>query len=558
MKKEFFEGAISVWDLPGWVQCVINDSFKDKIFDQIKNEKRIDLAKKLNENVRSRVFVNLKRLEAGKRVPLSFIIKITCYTKMSQELEKNIILLYSRGRNTKYIKYPNLPFNFKTPEGAKIISAILHDGYLGDNSISYTKIKATNEEEKRRILRDFKECAESIFGKIEPPKEGWNSQFSKGTVTIPAITSVIVSIFLNRKKKIKGEEYYPKFIHSKELARHYLRKAFDDDGSVYFKGDRKAIVMKLVTKDPKKIKTKKPSELLLKNAELLKSLGISSEINYKGVRKGHVWQLTIQGQKNLKEFYRLVGFDLKYKSDKLEAAILSYKQTQYKSSDTEREFLKNAYIIQLTKGYFTIQSLSKRAQRSDGRTGVVIKELVDKKYFKMIQKKGMIGHGGKSQLKGFLPAKFKVTERGRKRIIVVFIGGVFDLLHPGHLVTINTSKRLGDILVVVISRDERVKIMKGRYPINKEEIRQKMISSFRNVDLSILGSKNSIMNSVKRIRPDIIALGYDQEIDEKWLQKRAKESGLDIQIVRIKEELKGFKSTDIRNKIASGMKKQEN
>ena len=68
----------------------------------------------------------------------------------------------------------------------------------------------------------------------------------------------------------------------------------------------------------------------------------------------------------------------------------------------------------------------------------------------------------------FLPAKeqrmlvekkgrFFLGEKERKRIKVVLTGGVFDVLHIGHIFTLNEARKHGDVLVVAIAREEYIR-----------------------------------------------------------------------------------------------------
>ena len=50
--------------------------------------------------------------------------------------------------------------------------------------------------------------------------------------------------------------------------------------------------------------------------------------------------------------------------------------------------------------------------------------------------------------------KKTLTELGRTSLRVVLAGGVFDIIHPGHIYTLNSAKALGDTLVVVIATDK--------------------------------------------------------------------------------------------------------
>ena len=51
----------------------------------------------------------------------------------------------------------------------------------------------------------------------------------------------------------------------------------------------------------------------------------------------------------------------------------------------------------------------------------------------------------------------KLTDKGRKSISVVFIGGGFELIHYGHVYTISKAKSLGDVLVVSVARDSTIR-----------------------------------------------------------------------------------------------------
>ncbi|MEM2908783.1 MAG: adenylyltransferase/cytidyltransferase family protein [Candidatus Bilamarchaeaceae archaeon] len=92
---------------------------------------------------------------------------------------------------------------------------------------------------------------------------------------------------------------------------------------------------------------------------------------------------------------------------------------------------------------------------------------------------------------------------------VVLTGGVFDILHAGHLYTLRQAKKYGDYLVVVVAGDRHIK-KKGRKPIHSQRYRAMMVSELKPVDKVILGGKNP-EKIVKKIKPDVIVYGYDQK-----------------------------------------------
>jgi len=103
-----------------------------------------------------------------------------------------------------------------------------------------------------------------------------------------------------------------------------------------------------------------------------------------------------------------------------------------------------------------------------------------------------------------------LTEIGRNSLHVVLAGGVFDIIHPGHIYTLNAAKALGDVLVVVVATDNTSEKMKKRRPLHTQEQRQELVNSLSMVDLCLVGQEDDIFKTVDRVRPQIIALGYDQ------------------------------------------------
>ncbi|MDY6769090.1 MAG: adenylyltransferase/cytidyltransferase family protein [Candidatus Nanohaloarchaea archaeon] len=133
----------------------------------------------------------------------------------------------------------------------------------------------------------------------------------------------------------------------------------------------------------------------------------------------------------------------------------------------------------------------------------------------------------------------------------VMAQGVFDLLHPGHLHYLRESAALGDELHVVIARDSR---LEGRKEVvMPEDARRDVVAALAVVDEAVLGSEDSIFDSVERIQPDVITLGYDQGHDEAELEEKLSAEGFDgVEVVRIGEYEGGIaSSTELRNRSAS-------
>ena len=129
-----------------------------------------------------------------------------------------------------------------------------------------------------------------------------------------------------------------------------------------------------------------------------------------------------------------------------------------------------------------------------------------------------------------------VKNRGQKRKIVL-ASGVFDLLHLGHVRFLEEAKRAGGRdaeLVVIIARDNVVEARKGEKTIMPENQRCALVASLKVVDCAILGfQKFNIGRVIDKVKPDVIAVGYDQEGIERTVRKYVEEKKTNIQIVRI-------------------------
>jgi len=142
---------------------------------------------------------------------------------------------------------------------------------------------------------------------------------------------------------------------------------------------------------------------------------------------------------------------------------------------------------------------------------------------------------------------------GKRRIVLA--SGNFDLLHLGHVRYLEEAKRAGGEnaeLIVIVARDSTVEKMKGKKPVMSEDQRRSLVEALKVVDEAILGYEELDINKVlEKIRPDIIAVGHDQEGMEKAVRKAVAEKELKIQIVKIgkfgKEELNS--SSKIKRKV---------
>lgn len=130
----------------------------------------------------------------------------------------------------------------------------------------------------------------------------------------------------------------------------------------------------------------------------------------------------------------------------------------------------------------------------------------------------------------------------------VMVFGTFDIFHAGHEVFLKQAKKLGDYLIVVVSRDNTVKKVKGGYPENKEKKRLNNVKKCQYADKAVLGYEDDKYKIIRKFRPDIIALGYDQFVFTYKLNKIIIDESMDTKIIRLKSyKPEIYKSTIIKN-----------
>jgi FAD synthetase len=118
------------------------------------------------------------------------------------------------------------------------------------------------------------------------------------------------------------------------------------------------------------------------------------------------------------------------------------------------------------------------------------------------------------------------------RRVIAF--GTFDLLHEGHRFFLREASKLGQELIVVIARDSTVEKVKGKRPDHSEQERRSAVEKLSFVNKAVLGRESAgRFEVVKKIGPDVIAMGYDQLPSDKEVLKGLENVGVQAGIVRI-------------------------
>ena len=113
----------------------------------------------------------------------------------------------------------------------------------------------------------------------------------------------------------------------------------------------------------------------------------------------------------------------------------------------------------------------------------------------------------------------------RSKMKKVLAGGCFNRIHRGHVYFMSKAKSFGDYLVIVLANDKN---NKKPYAVPATE-RKRNLEKLNIADKIIIGDPTNFLKVVNEERPDIIALGYDQKLPSKEIEK------LGIEIKRIEK-----------------------
>ncbi|HVA65769.1 MAG TPA: adenylyltransferase/cytidyltransferase family protein [Elusimicrobiota bacterium] len=110
---------------------------------------------------------------------------------------------------------------------------------------------------------------------------------------------------------------------------------------------------------------------------------------------------------------------------------------------------------------------------------------------------------------------------------VVFTAGCFNRLHPAHVLMLEAARSLGKRLVVVLAHDAH-----NRKPnAVPAKIRLARLKSLGIADAVIVGRPDSFVRSLRRIKPDVLALGHDQRLPDKETEKAIKRMKIKIVVL---------------------------
>lgn len=141
--------------------------------------------------------------------------------------------------------------------------------------------------------------------------------------------------------------------------------------------------------------------------------------------------------------------------------------------------------------------------------------------------------------------RFGAGKRNGKR--VVFTNGCFDLLHPGHIRSLETARGLGDVLIVGVNSDESVRRLKGEgRPVIPEQERAEILASLECVDAVVIFDESTPQRVVAALLPDVLVKGGDWPGNQIVGREEVEAAGGKVVLVEV---VPGYSTTEILKKI---------
>jgi rfaE bifunctional protein nucleotidyltransferase chain/domain len=134
---------------------------------------------------------------------------------------------------------------------------------------------------------------------------------------------------------------------------------------------------------------------------------------------------------------------------------------------------------------------------------------------------------------------------------VVFTNGCFDLLHPGHIRSLEHARSLGDALIVGLNSDASVKQLKGEgRPVIPQRERAEILAALECVDAVVIFDDLTPQRVIASLLPDVLVKGGDWPGDKIVGRDEVEASGGRVVSVPV---VPGYSTTEILKKIRDGV-----
>jgi len=144
--------------------------------------------------------------------------------------------------------------------------------------------------------------------------------------------------------------------------------------------------------------------------------------------------------------------------------------------------------------------------------------------------------------------RFGPGKRNGRRI--VFTNGCFDLLHPGHIGSLEQARALGDALIVGLNSDASVRLLKGAgRPVLPERERAEILAALECVDAVVIFDDLTPREVIARLLPDVLVKGGDWPGDQIVGREEVEAAGGRVVSIPV---VPGYSTTAILQKIREG------
>jgi rfaE bifunctional protein nucleotidyltransferase chain/domain len=144
--------------------------------------------------------------------------------------------------------------------------------------------------------------------------------------------------------------------------------------------------------------------------------------------------------------------------------------------------------------------------------------------------------------------RFGREKRNGRR--VVFTNGCFDLLHPGHVGSLEQARALGDALIVGLNSDASVRQLKGPgRPVLPERERAEILAALESVDAVVIFDESTPREVIARLLPDVLVKGGDWPGDQIVGREEVEAAGGRVVSIPV---VPGYSTTEILRKIREG------
>jgi rfaE bifunctional protein nucleotidyltransferase chain/domain len=145
--------------------------------------------------------------------------------------------------------------------------------------------------------------------------------------------------------------------------------------------------------------------------------------------------------------------------------------------------------------------------------------------------------------------QFGREKRNGRRI--VFTNGCFDLLHPGHIGSLEQARALGDALIVGLNSDSSVRQLKGAgRPVLPERERAEILAALECVDAVVIFDQPTPREVIARLLPDVLVKGGDWPGDQIVGREEVEAAGGRVVSIPV---VQGYSTTAILRKIREGL-----